>query len=246
MQTVLSWLTSQSGVSLLVALIALGGVFLNNRAAEGRRQKDQEAADERRRKDQEAADKRRRKDQEVENKRREAEFAEREKERLRLLILEDAERQRVVIRDFIEHVQEIANEYSRNSDEALRMIVLASAEVGNDSNGSEVGEELFKSQLELHIQRKNFHIRVYNLARGMLTEITEPDVTREVLNLMDEIVESIMDSLTLVESYNPEITVDSWLQSGLLQPPHLQAITKVTLAARDHLQPVTQFIEGAD
>ncbi|MDC7069127.1 hypothetical protein PQG67_09775 [Corynebacterium pseudodiphtheriticum] len=84
MQTVFSWLTSQSGVSLLVALIALGGLLINNRAAEKRRRADQKAADQRRKDDQAAEDARRKadddrrererlEDRQAEDKRRQAE-----------------------------------------------------------------------------------------------------------------------------------------------------------------------------
>lgn len=95
MQTLLSWLTSQSFVSLLVALIALGGVFINNRAAEKRRQADQRAADQRRREDQ--AD---------EDARRKADDDRRERERREQLQREDYERQRRAVADCIRKLRE--------------------------------------------------------------------------------------------------------------------------------------------
>ena len=85
-QTFFSWLSSDSGVSLLVALIALGGVLVttcwNNKAADKRRRDDQKAADQRRRDDQTAEDARRKADDDRRERVREAEDARRERERL--------------------------------------------------------------------------------------------------------------------------------------------------------------------
>ncbi len=89
-----SWFTSQIGVSLLVALIALGGVLVttwwNNRAA-----------DERRRADQTAADKRRLADQAAEDARRKADDDRREQERRDQLQREDLTRQRRAVAECI-------------------------------------------------------------------------------------------------------------------------------------------------
>ncbi|SQI18608.1 hypothetical protein [Corynebacterium jeikeium] len=86
MQAFFSWFTSQSGVSLLVALVALVGVLVttwwNNKAADRRRKDDQTAEDARRKAD----DDRRERE-------REAEDARRERERLEDRQAEDKRRQ---------------------------------------------------------------------------------------------------------------------------------------------------------
>ncbi|AGU14402.1 hypothetical protein CARG_01025 [Corynebacterium argentoratense DSM 44202] len=83
MQVFFSWLTSQSGVSLLVALVALVGVLVttwwNNKAADQRRKDDQAA----------------------ENARRKADDDRRERERLEQLQREDWARQRKAVAECI-------------------------------------------------------------------------------------------------------------------------------------------------
>lgn len=92
MQAFFSWLTSQSGVSLLVAIVALVGVLVttwwNNRAADKRRRADQVAADQRRKDDQAAEDARRKADDDR-----------RERERREQLQREDWARQRKAVAD---------------------------------------------------------------------------------------------------------------------------------------------------
>ena len=95
MQAFFSWFTSQSGVSLLVALIALGGVLINNRAAEKRRRADQAAADQRRKDDQAAEDTRRKADDDR-----------RERERQDALLREDYARQRKAVADCLRSIRE--------------------------------------------------------------------------------------------------------------------------------------------
>lgn len=95
MQAFFSWFTSQSGVSLLVALIALGGVLINNRAAEKRRRADQAAADQRRKDDQAAEDTRRKADDDR-----------RERERQGALLREDYARQRKAVADCLRSIRE--------------------------------------------------------------------------------------------------------------------------------------------
>ena len=90
MHAFFSWLTSQSGVSLLVALIALGGVLVttwwNNKAA----------------------DKRRRDDQAAEDARRKADDDRRERERREQLQREDRARQRKAVADCIREISKAA------------------------------------------------------------------------------------------------------------------------------------------
>lgn len=90
MQAFFSWLTSQSGVSLLVALIALIGVLVTtwwyNRAA----------------------DKRRKDDQAAEDARHKADDDRRERERREQLRREDWERQRRAVADCIREITKSA------------------------------------------------------------------------------------------------------------------------------------------
>lgn len=90
MQAFFSWLTSQNGVSLLVALVALIGVVFttwwNNKEADKRRRSDQDAADQRRKDDQAAEDARRKADDDR-----------RERERQEQLQREDWARQRKAV-----------------------------------------------------------------------------------------------------------------------------------------------------
>jgi len=99
MEAFFSWFTSQSGVSLLVALVALVGVLVttwwNNRAADKRRRADQAAADQRRKDDQAAEDARRKADDDR-----------RERERREQLRREDWTRQRRAVADCISVVKE--------------------------------------------------------------------------------------------------------------------------------------------
>ena len=162
---------TQSGVSLLVALIALGGVLLNNRAAEKRRKRDQEAADQRRRSDQNDADRRRREDQLAEVKRREAEFAKQKLEQLRALEFEDAARQRRFVQDFVKDVQDIDREFIQYSDDAFRSIL---RDHGEDP------KELYNIQIELGIHRKDMCLRLVALVKALSIEITEQNVSNAV------------------------------------------------------------------
>ena len=235
MQAIFSWLTSQSGVSLLVALIALGGVIWNNWAAEKRRHKDQEAADERRRKDQEAADERRRKDHEVEDRRREDDLAQQKQEQLRLLITEDAARQRQFILNYLSKIRDLTIEYSLASDKALQAIFKA---------GPEDQNKLLDEMVGLSLKRKDYFLRVAALTKELLVEITEPSVVQAVSEIMGELVASMermeRDKFGFSSS---EISLDSALESGLFLPPKLTTLNQVLFAVRENLQPVTKFIQ---
>lgn len=99
MQEFFSWVTSHSGVSLLVAVISLfGALFVtwcNNKAADKRRIADQAAADRRRKEDQAAEDARRKDDDDR-----------RERERREQLQREDWARQRRAVADLLAVFQE--------------------------------------------------------------------------------------------------------------------------------------------
>ena len=105
MHAFFSWLTSQSGVSLLVALIALGGVLINNRAADQRRKDDQAAEDARRKADDDR----------------------RERERLEQLQREDRARQRKAVADC---VNGIFSEMRRTGTEILEYQLTETADKG--------------------------------------------------------------------------------------------------------------------
>lgn len=235
MEALLSWLMTQSGVSLLVALIALGGVLLNNRAAEKRRKRDQEAADQRRRSDQNDADRRRREDQLAEVKRREAEFTKQKLEQLRLLEFEDAARQRRFVQDFVKDVQDIHREFIQYSDDAFRSI---SRDHGEDPN------ELYNIQIELGIRWKNMCSRLAGLASALSIEITEQNVSNAVVKILEDLIrlmECIADDKMYLDV--DKISLESLSNSGLFHPPRLSGVNELIKAAREHLQPVTKFIE---
>lgn len=235
MEALLSWLMTQSGVSLLVALIALGGVLLNNRAAEKRRKRDQEAADQRRRSDQNDADRRRREDQLAEVKRREAEFAKRKLEQLRSLEFEDAARQRRFVQDFVKDVQDIDREFIQYSDDAFRSIL---RDHGEDP------KELYNIQIELGIHRKDMCLRLVALVKALSIEITEQNVSNAVEKILEELMclmECIEDGKMYLDF--DKISLESLLKSGLFHPPHLSSVNELIKAAKEHLQPVTKFIE---
>ena len=235
MQAIFSWLTSQSGVSLVVALIALGGVVWNNWAAEKRRHKDQEAADERRRKDQEAADERRRKDHAVEDRRREDDLDQQKQEQLRLLVIEDAARQRQFILDYLRKIRDLTLEYSLTSDKAFQALI---------KEGTEDQKRILEEIMGLSLKRKDYFLRATALTKELLVEITEPNVVEAVLEILGELA-SHMDHMEKsgFDLVSSEVSLDSIHKSGFLYPPNLTTLTQMLIVVREYLQPVAKFIQ---
>lgn len=243
MQAFFSWLTSQSGVSLVVALIALGGVVWNNWAAEKRRHKDQEAADERRRKDQEAADERRRRDHAVEDRRREDDLAQQKREQLRLLVVEDAARQRKFILDYLRKIRDLTLEYSLTSDKTVQAL---------SKEGSKDEKRVLEEIIGLALKRKDYFLRATALTKELIVEITDPNVVEAVLKILDELASlmkrmevDLMDHMEAggFDFVSSENSIETIYKSGFLYPPNLTTLDKMLFAVRDYLQPVSKFIQ---
>lgn len=172
MQALFSWLTSQSGVSLLVALIALGGVLINNRAAEKRRRADQDAADQRRKDDQAAEDARRKADDDR-----------RERERREQLQREDWARQRKAVADCI---RQITNSAALVSERA------AAAHL--DGGGGVEQGKLIKA-----VELTRFNVEGTSQLALLDIEVTQPHVRAQVHALWEQIVS---DYRPLLEARN--------------------------------------------
>ncbi|WP_290223302.1 hypothetical protein [Corynebacterium confusum] len=156
MHAFFSWLTSQSGVSLLVALIALGGVLINNRAAEKRRRADQEAADQRRKDDQAAEDARRKADDDR-----------RERERRAQLQREDWERQRRAVADCIsgiftasKRVQDAVTQFRRERIASTELVLVEKATA-----------------------LSQFYLEAETLLNRCDLEVTQPHVSEQITNV---------------------------------------------------------------
>lgn len=172
MQTLFSWPPSESGVSLLVALIALGGVFINNHGAEKRRRADQAAADQRRKNDQAAEDARRKADDD-----------QRERERREQLQREDRARQRRAVADC---VNGIFSEMRRTSTEILESQLNETADKG----------AIFEKWC---IALETFYWTATTYLNACDLEITEPMVADEIENVW-KVVEAEQKSLSTVEN----------------------------------------------
>lgn len=172
MQAFFSWFTSQSGVSLLVALIALGGVLINNRAAEERRHADQDAAD-----------KRRNDDQAAEDARRKADDDRRERERLEQLQREDWARQRKAV---AECIRQITNSAALVSERA------AAAHL--DGGGGVEQGKLIKA-----VELTRFNVEATSQLALLDIEVTQPHVRAQVHALWEQIVS---DYRPLLEARN--------------------------------------------
>lgn len=164
MNSVLQWLTSQSGVSLLVALIALFGVVVatwwNNKAA-----------DKRRRDDQTVADKRRRDDQAAEDARRKADDARRERERLEQLQREDWARQRRAVADCL-----------REITKGSALVFERAAGVHLHDNGTPEHSKLVKA-----VELAHFYVEASNQMTLLDIEISQPRVSAQVKVLWEQL-----------------------------------------------------------
>lgn len=163
MQTLFSWLTSQSFVSLLVALIALGGVLINNQAAEKRRQADQEAADQRRKRDQAAEDDRRK-----------ADDRRRERERLEQLERNEQARQRQAVANC---VKAIFLEMQNASSEILQF------QLNDRTQDDQLVHEKWMTMLERFYWSATMHLNICDLE---ITEELVADCVGEVWKAVKE------------------------------------------------------------
>lgn len=217
MTSFLSWLSSQSGISLTVALIALGGVLIttnwNIRAADRRRKEDQDAADQRRKEDQEAADRRRREDQISEDARRKSDEENRERERSSQLKLDDRARQRHAVAHTVEAVMAAAQRVEENSIKAL---------------------------LEQGMERSQF-VKAFELSRFFQTatarlalldiELTQPHVSRQVMKIWDELA-ARQKELSSAKDRGGQAWIDKAQDMQPLSDSAFQEIRNLTVLTR--------------
>ena len=163
MQAFFSWFTSQSGVSLLVALIALGGVLINNRAAEKRRRADQAAADQRRKDDQAAEDTRRKADDDR-----------RERERQDALLREDYARQRKAVADCLRSIRESEARADGGTRDKLF------SDLPRYQTQSKARNELDLEGVSL---RENFYVECLTAVRILELEVTQPALCESIARL---------------------------------------------------------------
>lgn len=212
MQAFFSWFTSQSGVSLLIAVIALIGVLVttwwNNKAADKRRRDDQEAADQRRRDDQAAEDARRKADDDR-----------RERERLEKLQREDRARQRKAVADC---VNGIFSEMRRTSTEILEYQLTETANKGAIL-------EKWCIALETFYWTATTYLNACDL------EITEPLVSDGIENVW-KAVEVEHKSLSTVKNLaKTGALADAWQAASRINPANgeilvtLRSLTEIAL-----------------
>lgn len=212
MQSFFSWLSSDSGVSLSVALIALIGVLVttwwNNKAADKRRRDDQVAADQRRRDDQAAEDARRK-----------ADDARRERERLEQLQREDRARQRKAVADC---VNGIFSEMRRTGTEILEYQLTETADKGAIL-------EKWCIALETFYWTASTYLNACDL------ETTEPMVADEIAKVW-KAVEDERNSLSTVENLaRTGSLADAWQAASRINPTNgeirvgLRSLTEIAL-----------------
>lgn len=207
MQAFFSWITSQSGVSLLVALIALGGVLMNNHAAEERRRADQAAADQRRKDDQTAEDERRKADDER-----------RERERREQLQREDWERQRRAVVNCIREITKAADLVSERASAAFFV------EGGNP--------EHVKSVKAVEITR--FKVEATTQLTLLDIEVTQPHVRAQIHVLWEQIVRDYQPLLK-ARSRGDQAWVNQAMEMQPLSDLARRGIRALTLMARSAL-----------
>lgn len=208
MQAFFSWLTSQSGVSLLVALVALVGVLVttwwNNKAADKRRRADQVAADQRRKDDQAAEDARRKADDDR-----------RERERREQLQREDWARQRKAVADCIREITKSAALVSERA-----------AAVHLDGSGSVEQGKLIKA-----VELTRFNVEATSQLTLLDVEITQPHVSAQLKVLWEQIAS---DYRPLLEARNRG--GQAWINQAEDMPPlsdlALHGIRALTIVAR--------------
>lgn len=156
MKAFFSWFTSQSGVSLLVALIALVGVLVttwwNNKAA----------------------DKRRRADQASEDARRKADDDRRERERQDTLLREDYARQRRAVADCVRSIRESEARADGGTREKL---------ISDFSRYQNQGTARNELDLERVSLRENFYVECLTAVRNLELEVTHPVLRESIAKL---------------------------------------------------------------
>lgn len=236
MEAFFSWFTSQSGVSLLVALIALGGVLINNRAAEKRRDSDQQAADKRRKDDQAAEDARRKADDDRRERERsedrklsvsklEAEQKFQDKKWSKQLVVQEKARQRQAVSDFFREIREAESKL----DSFSREIILSSTTFDS------FNERDFK--LRRAFKKEDFYEDILAAVQRLEMEITQKEVSLAVANLTKILGKELSEFTNMRDN-----DFEKWLeQCGnfvALGEPLQRAMNSLRSAARNHLHPI--------
>ena len=155
MQAIVYWLTSQSGVSLIVALIALGGVLITTRWNNA------------------AADKRRKEDQEAAYAMRKADYDQRDREWREQLRREDWQRQRSSIIACVKKMRAAEAE----DDFSIKKKLLDNQDLYQDD------EEWLKLKYERINRNERFYHHCTALVQEFEIEVTDPEVSMYVLKL---------------------------------------------------------------
>ena len=155
MQEIVDWLTSQSGVSLIVALIALFGVLITTRWNNA------------------AADKRRKEDQEAEYAMRKADYNQRDREWREQLRREDWQRQRSSIISCVKKMRAAEAE----DDFSIKKKLLDNQDLFQDD------EAWLKLKYGRINRNERLYHQCIVLAQELAVEITDPEVSIHVLKL---------------------------------------------------------------
>lgn len=229
MTSVLSWLSSQSGMTLTVALIALGGVLIttnwNIRAADRRREEDQVAADQRRKDDQDAADRRRKEDQISEDSRRKRDEENRERERISQLKLDDRARQRHAVAQTVESVMAAAQRVEENSITALL------------EQGTERSQFVKAFELSRFFQTATARFALLDI------ELTQPHVSDQVTRIWGELA-SRQKELSSARDQGGQAWINKAQDMQPLSDSAFQEIRNLTVLTRLSLLEFPDLMDG--
>lgn len=188
MEEFFSWLTSQSGVSLLVALVALVGVLVttgwNNKAADGRRSADQAAEEDRRK----------------------VEQCFQYEKWLKQLVVQEKARQRQAVSDFISEIREA----ERKLDSFSRETILSGRNPLDSTNETE-----FK--LRRAFKKEDFYVDILTAVQRLELEITQVEVWEALSKLTDILRKELSDFTELRENNQLEQCGSSVALSASLQ-----------------------------
>lgn len=204
MQTFFSWLTSQSGVSLLVALIALTGVLAttwwNNKATDKRRRDDQVAEDTRRRADDER----------------------RERERKEALQRDDWARQRLAVAKCLREIMSTAQQVKEKV--ATRII--------DPTPGSPLSEHNYeRGKIVKAIELSRFYDTAVANLELLDIEITQPDVSKQIHMLLEQ-MRSDDNKLKAAYSDGGQAWIDKAEKTPPLSKEATHEIQQLIMAAR--------------
>ncbi|MDO5029958.1 MAG: hypothetical protein Q4E11_05165 [Corynebacterium sp.] len=259
MQSFISWFTSQSGVSLIVALIALGGVLINNAGAESRRKKDQTAADQRRKADQAAEDARRKadddrrerersEDRRAEDARRKAEQDAADQRRKADQAAEDARRKADDDRRERERLEQLQREdwarQRRAVADCIREITKSAALVSERAAAvhTQGDRDIERAKLVKAVELARFNVEATNQLTLLDIEITQPHVSAQLHVLWEQIVNDYQPLAEAQKRGGQE-----WINQAEKMPPlsdlALHGIRALTIIARIALLEYPEHME---